>query len=82
MPRRSRVRSIAITGVIPLPPTRKSIFAGGGFGSTKSPVGAASRTIAPGFSCRTRWSERKPSGIARTVIVIVRRSSCGGELSE
>ena len=49
VPRRSRVRSIAITGVIPLPPTRKSILAGGGSGSTKSPSGSASRTMVPGL---------------------------------
>ena len=72
VPRRSRVRSIAITGVMPLPPTRNSIRAGGGSGSTKSPLGSASRTIVPGSSPLTRWSERKPSGIARTVIAMVR----------
>ena len=80
--RRSRVRSIAITGVIPLPPTRKNIFAGGGSGSTKSPLGSASRTIVPGASPRTRWSERNPSGIARTVIAMVRPRRRGGELTE
>ena len=37
--RRSSVRSIAITGVMPLPAVRKSILAGGGSGSTKSPWG-------------------------------------------
>ena len=72
VPRRSSVRSIAITGVMPLPPTRNSIFAGGGSGSTKSPVGrgqphdgARLETARPGAS------DRKPSGIARTVIVMV-----------
>ena len=82
VPRRSSVRSMEITGVIPLPPTRNSIRAGGGLGSTKSPAGAASRTIVPGARPRTRWSERNPSGIARTVIVIVLRSCSGGELRE
>ncbi len=54
VPRRSRVRSIAITGVTPLPPTRKRIRAGGGSGSTKSPSGSASRTMVPGASPLTR----------------------------
>ncbi len=48
VPRRSSVRSIDITGVTPLPPTRNSTFSGGGSGSTKSPSGSASRTIVPG----------------------------------
>ena len=76
------MRSIAITGVIPLPPTRKRIRAGGGSGSTKSPSGAASRTIVPGSQPLTRWEERKPSGIARTVIDKVRPLRRGGELME
>ncbi len=33
---------------MPLPPTRNSDLAGGGSGSTKSPLGVASRTIVPG----------------------------------
>ena len=80
--RRSSVRSIDITGVMPLPATRNSVFSGGGSGSVNSPAGAASRTIVPGSSPRTRWSERKPSGIARTVMVIVPLPRTGTELSE
>ncbi len=80
--RRSRVRSIAITGVMPLPPTRNSIFAGGGSGSTKSPSGSASRTTVPGASPFTRWADSSPSGIARTVIEMVRPLRLGGELTE
>jgi len=80
--RRSIVRSIAITGVTPLPPTRNSIFGGGGSGSTKSPSGSASRTIVPGARPLTRWADSLPSGMARTVIEIVRPERCGGELTE
>ena len=81
VPRRSSVRSIAITGVIPLPPTRNSTRPGGGSGSTKSPSGAASRTTVPGSSPFTRWAESIPSGIARTVIAMV-RPRLAGELTE
>ena len=76
------MRSIAITGVTPLPPTRKSIRSGGGSGSTKSPSGSASRTIVPGSSPLTRCAESSPSGIARTVIEMVRPRRFGGELTE
>ena len=85
VPRRSRVRSIAITGVTPLPPTRNSILAGGGSGSTKSPSGSASRTIVPGSRPLTRCEDSCPSGIARTVIAIVRplpADERAGELTE
>ena len=56
---------------MPLPPTTKSIFSGGGSGSTKSPRGASSRTIVPGSRPLTRCSDRKPSGIALTVMATV-----------
>ena len=81
------MRSIAITGVMPLPPTRNSIFCGGGSGSTKSPSGSASRTMVPGSRPSTRWDDSCPSGIARTVIAMVRplpswNERCGAELTE
>ena len=76
------MRSIAITGVMPLPATRNRIFSGGGSGSTKSPLGAASRMIVPGSRPSTRWAERKPSGIARTVIAMVRPDFLGGDDTE
>ena len=60
VPRRSRVRSIAITGVMPLPPTRNSIRAGGGSGSTKSPSGAASRTIGAGLEALHQVGGEQP----------------------
>ena len=47
--RRTSVRSIDITGVMPEPAVRNSIAGGAGSGSTKLPCGAASRTIVPGF---------------------------------
>src|SRR5271163_2471464 len=70
--RRNNVRSIDITGVIPDPAVRNRIDAGAGSGSTKLPWGAASRTIVPGSTPSTRWVDRKPSGIAFTLIVTVR----------
>src|SRR5580693_7529224 len=70
--RRTSVRSIDITGVIPDPAVRNRIDGGAGSGSTKLPWGAASRTIVPGATPATRWVERKPSGIAFTVMVTVR----------
>ncbi len=57
-------------------------MAGGGSGSMKSPSGSASRTIVPGSSPLTRWADSSPSGIARTVIAIVRPLRLGGELTE
>jgi hypothetical protein len=52
--RRLKVRRIDITGVMPLPATRNSSLSGGGFGSVNSPAGAASLTMVPGSSPRTR----------------------------
>ena len=51
---------------------RNSTAAGAGSGITKLPCGAASRTIVPGATPPTRCVDRKPSGIALTVIVMVR----------
>ena len=48
-----------------------------GSGSTKSPLGTASRMIVPGSRPSTRCADRKPSGIARTVIAMVRPSRFG-----
>src|SRR5277367_3121790 len=70
--RRNNVRSIDITGVIPDPAVRNRIDGGAGSGSTKLPWGAANRTIVPGSTPATRWVDRKPSGIAFTVMVTVR----------
>src|ERR1700739_4275061 len=73
--RRARVRSIDITGVIPEPAVRNRIDGGAGSGSTKLPGGAASRTMVPGSTPATRWVDRKPSGIALTVMVTVRANA-------
>src|SRR5215475_9847544 len=70
--RRANVRSIDITGVMPEPPVMNSTDAGAGSGRTKLPCGAANRTIVPGATPPTRCVDRNPSGIALTVIVIVR----------
>ena len=83
-PRRSSVRSMDITGVIPEPPVKNSSDAGAGSGSTKFPCGAASRTTVPGATPPTRWVDRKPSGMALTAIVMVRDRPdvTGAEVSE
>lgn len=47
-------RSIAITGVTPLPAVTSSSLAGGGSGSEKSPLGDAKRTIVPPFTPFTK----------------------------
>ena len=70
--RRTSVRSIDITGVIPEPPVMNNTDGGAGSGSTKLPCGAASRTIVPGATPPTRCVDRNPSGMALTVIVMVR----------
>lgn len=69
-------------GSAPLSPTGKSNRGGGGSGRVKSPSGAASRTIVPGSSPLTRWEDSSPSGIARTVIAMVRPFCLVGELTE
>src|SRR5947209_6589977 len=74
--RRTSVRSIDITGVMPEPAVTNSTAGGAGSGSTKLPCGRASRTIVPGLTPSTRCVDRKPSGIAFTVIVTVRAPRC------
>ena len=62
VPRRWKVRSMAMTGVTPLPPVQNSTLGGGGSGRTNSPWGRAKRTIVPGSRPRTRWVESRPFG--------------------
>ena len=81
-PRALIVRNMAINGVMPLPALTKRIFGGGGSGSAKSPLAAANRTIVPGFTPLTRCVERKPSGVAFTVIVMRFSSRWGTEVRE
>ena len=76
-----RLRSIPITGVMPDPAVTSSIFSGIGSGSTKSPSACASWTISPGWILRTRWLETTPSGIALTVMLML-RSARGPWVSE
>jgi len=66
-----------ITGVMPEPAVRKSTFAGGGSGRVKAPCGAASLTTVPGSRPLTRCPDRKPSGMALTVMEM-RPSPCSG----
>ena len=80
--RRASVRSIDITGVMPEPAVMNSTDAGAGSGMTKLPCGAASRTIVPGATPPTRWVDRNPSGIALTVMVMVRAPLTGLDVSE
>src|ERR1700760_785366 len=61
-----------MTGVTPDPAVINRIDGGAGSGRTKLPWGAASRTMVPGSTPATRWLDRKPSGIALTVMVTVR----------
>ncbi len=49
------LRSMPMTGVMPLPAVRKSTFAGAGLGRVKSPVAWSSMTRVPGAVARTRW---------------------------
>ena len=81
-PRAVRVRSIAISGVMPLPALMNRIFSGGGSGSAKSPFGVANRTMVPGSTPLTRCEDRKPSGVALTVIVMSLDSRRGTDVRE
>ena len=76
------VRSIDITGVMPDPAVRNSTLSGAGSGMTKPPRGAARRTTVPGRTPATRWLDRKPSGMALTVMVSSRWPAAAGEVSE
>jgi hypothetical protein len=71
-PRRTSVRSIDITGVTPEPAVRNSTDAGAGSGITKLPCGACRRTIVPAAMPSTRCVDRKPSGMAFTVMAMLR----------
>ncbi|SKY04697.1 Uncharacterised protein [Mycobacteroides abscessus subsp. abscessus] len=83
-PRCRIMRSIEMIGVRPLPAVRKSTLSGSGSGRTNSPWGAANRTTVPGSSPLTRCVDRKPSGIALTVIAMVPsvRVRSGTDVSE
>src|SRR5258707_15851276 len=69
-PRAFNERIMAINGVMPLPALTNRTFGGGGAGSAKAPLGAASRTIVPGLTPLTRGGDRKTPGGAFTVIVM------------
>ena len=77
----SRLRSIPITGVIPLPAVTNSTCCGACAGRWKSPVAWSSWMTVPGRARRTMWLLTLPSGIALTVIAI-RPSRRGPEVSE
>ena len=62
------LRSIPMTGVMPLPAVRKRTLAGAGLGRVKSPVAWSSMTRVPALASRTRWFETLPSGIALVVM--------------
>src|SRR3982074_2892129 len=82
--REFRVRNMAITGVMPLPAVTNRILAGGGggAGSPHSPFGEARRTMVPGCTPFTRCVDRKPSGVAFTVIVMFLLSRRGIDVNE
>ena len=71
-----------MTGVIPLPAVMNRSDSGGGFGSAKSPLGDASRMMVPGSTPLTRWADKKPSGVAFTVIEMFSSPRSGTEVSE
>src|SRR5882757_7391068 len=81
-PRVLSERNIAINGVMPLPALTNKIFGGGGSGNAKSPFGAARRTIVPGFTPLTKCVDRKPSGVALTVMVMRLLSRRGTDVNE
>jgi hypothetical protein len=81
-PRCLSERNIAITGVMPLPAVTNSNLAGAGLGRAKLPLGAASRTTVPGSTPLTRCDDKKPSGVALTVIEINFLSRRGIDVSE
>ena len=69
-------------GVIPLPALMNNSAGGGGSGSAKSPFGAANLMTVPGSTPLTRWVDRKPSGVALTVIEICSPSCSGTDVNE
>src|SRR5881227_2264498 len=76
------VRSIDITGVMPEPAVMNSTEAGAGSGITKLPCGAASRTTVPGATPPTRCVDINPSGMALTVMVMMRALVTGLDVRE
>ena len=64
------LRSIPMTGVMPLPAVRKRTLAGAGVGRVNSPVAWSSMTRVPGAVARTRWLLTLPSGIALVVMAM------------
>lgn len=81
-PARAKLRSIDITGVMPLPAVTKSNRAGRISGSTNRPLGWLSRTIPPGRSRRTTCRDTNPPGPAFTVMVTRPSGRPGGDDSE
>lgn len=69
-------------GVMPLPAVMNSSDSGGGSGKVNSPCGAANRMMVPGSTPSTRCVDRKPSGVALTVIEISPSACSGTEVSE
>ncbi len=83
VPRRSRVRSIAITGVTPLPPTRNSMLRRRRVRQHEVALGQRQPHDRPRLEAVDQVADSSPSGIARTVIAIVRPLRAGGgELTE
>ena len=69
-PRAAMLRSIPITGVMPLPAVRNRILAGGWSPRVNSPAAWSSWTTVPTVARRTRWLLTLPSGMAFTVIAM------------
>ncbi len=69
----SRLRSMLMIGVIPLPALMNSIFAGSGSGRVNTPSTSPRRTMSPGSSLRTRYGETTPFSTSLGVTLMSRR---------
>ena len=82
VPRRSSVRSIAITGVMPLPRDQEQHLRRRRVGQHEVALGQRQPDDRAGLEAVDEVRGEQPSGIARTVIEMVRPRRCGGELTE
>ncbi len=78
----SALRSMPMTGVMPLPAVMNSALVGRGAQSVNSPAGRSMCRIAPRLAARSRWVLTTPSGTALTVMVIRPSRRPGGLVIE
>ena len=67
---RSRLRSMLMIGVTPLPAEMNSNRSGGSSGSTKSPSTPPRRTMSPGRASLVKYGETTPSSTRLGVIAM------------